>query len=614
MQEQPPAQAPLSKPLLTAAALTAAAVHQLMLLLPLALLIGLPMLFYRNSFLMAVGVVAFVVLAWIVQPRTHRDFKKIARKDAPALYACVDAICERLRAPRIDAIAWDDQLNAGAVELNRGVSLRPTRRVLLLGLPMLSVLTRPELEAVIAHEMGHFSREHGRLGHWLYRVRQGWMAYVSESDDPDSSPFERGRANLARHFIPWFTRHSHAYSRQCEFEADAHAAQVVGAATAGRALNQVVLAGLALQRFGADGLAALQRQFPSAPADWLAGDHVGLRRAIEPTSEELEVLAAQAEGETHPPLAQRLAALGQPLALHGSVLADASSCAGADLLGAHWAQLLQQHDADWARQHQAQWVAQHALLQWAHGRRQALQAAGTHNQERARCERWLRDFTALQASCETLLLAQPDSVWLNYCLAESLLKAQSYARAMELLQRCIQLSPAWAGPARALLARHAQQVFSDDAQRGRNQASLAKAGRLRAHADAAFGEAIESRSFEGAQLDAVQRQALQAVLAAFPGIEGCWILGMRHRLDDQRSYRALLIVVRQNLRALQQLGLDEDRMVEVVLQALTVVAEPDTLLYADSYLETESLPVPLHRALMQVPDSQLTGAKLPTPP
>ena len=56
--------------LLAAIAVGAAAFYQLILLLPLAFGLGLAALWYRNVFLMGVALLAFVLLAWLVQPRT----------------------------------------------------------------------------------------------------------------------------------------------------------------------------------------------------------------------------------------------------------------------------------------------------------------------------------------------------------------------------------------------------------------------------------------------------------------------------------------------------------------------------------------------------------------
>jgi Zn-dependent protease with chaperone function len=152
---------PLGPVALASAAIGAAALYQFALLFPLALGLALPVLFYNNAFLASASGVGFLILAWIVQPGTGGVQTTLSRSEAPILYGWLDSLCQRLNAPRIHAIALDDELNAGAMELHRGVSLKPTRRVLVLGVPLLAALGPVALEAVVAHELGHFSRQHG---------------------------------------------------------------------------------------------------------------------------------------------------------------------------------------------------------------------------------------------------------------------------------------------------------------------------------------------------------------------------------------------------------------------------------------------------------------------
>ena len=112
---------------------------------------------------------------------------------------------------------FDAELNASAAETRGLFGVLGTRRVLTLGVPLLGTLSREELMAVIAHEYGHFSRRHGRLGHWLYRARVGWLRYAEHVDESDST-FYRAAAWYAARFVPYFSARSFVHSRQCEYE------------------------------------------------------------------------------------------------------------------------------------------------------------------------------------------------------------------------------------------------------------------------------------------------------------------------------------------------------------------------------------------------------------
>ena len=297
---------------LALAALAASFVHQLMLLMPAALVTLAPAAVFDNWLFWGAGALAFVLMAWLAQPSWHGSPQRLTREQAPRLYARVDEMTDAIGTPRLHAIAIDNSINAGALEENRGVSLRPTRRVLILGLPLLRLLDTAAAEAVIAHELGHFSRRHGRLGHWLYRTRAAWTAWAASvrEDEEGSSPWDRAGANFAELFLPWFRRASEAHSRRCEFEADALAAQWASPEALARAL---LLIEIAAMRQG-DTSATLDldalRASAEPPAQW-AEQPVQELLARLPTPEEIaEALRHRQPQGSHPPHRQRMEALG----------------------------------------------------------------------------------------------------------------------------------------------------------------------------------------------------------------------------------------------------------------------------------------------------------------
>ncbi|WP_377158047.1 M48 family metallopeptidase [Roseateles sp. UC29_93] len=293
-------------------ALAASFFHQLMLLVPAALVTLAPAAVFDNWLFWGAGVLAFVLMAWLAQPSWHGSPHRLTREQAPRLYARVDEMTDAIGAPRLHAIAIDNSINAGALEEHRGVSLRPTRRVLILGLPLLRLLDTAAAEAVIAHELGHFSRRHGRLGHWLYRTRAAWTAWAASvrEDEDDSSPWDRAGANFAELFLPWFSRASEAHSRRCEFEADALAAQWASPEALARALLLIEIAvmrqGEAPTSLDVDAL----RASAEPPAQW-ADQAAQELLAHPPTPEEIaEALRHRQPQGSHPPHRQRMEALG----------------------------------------------------------------------------------------------------------------------------------------------------------------------------------------------------------------------------------------------------------------------------------------------------------------
>ncbi|HSC77290.1 MAG TPA: M48 family metalloprotease, partial [Candidatus Acidoferrales bacterium] len=80
-------------------------------------------------------------------------------------------------------------------------------------------LSADQFRAVLAHEMGHFSGNHGRFGSWIYRVRQVWGQLVERLE------IQKRRGSwfflrFFRWFAPLFSAYSFVLARRHEYEAD----------------------------------------------------------------------------------------------------------------------------------------------------------------------------------------------------------------------------------------------------------------------------------------------------------------------------------------------------------------------------------------------------------
>ena len=162
-----------AKPVLALLAVGGVAVFHLVLIGPFAFVLLLNpwvvALYGPLGVWLSVGVLALIW--WTLQPNHEVPGSPLSRAEAPALFEAIDALADRLRAARIHGVRLTDDFNAGAVE--EPVRWQPwrKRRVLLLGVPLLALVDVDTVRAVVAHELGHFSHRHGRLGHWIYRAR-----------------------------------------------------------------------------------------------------------------------------------------------------------------------------------------------------------------------------------------------------------------------------------------------------------------------------------------------------------------------------------------------------------------------------------------------------------
>lgn len=175
----------------------------------------------------------------------------------PVLFAFIQRLCETIGAPAPAAIQLDLQVNASAA-LRHGWRGFFTRELTLtIGLPLIAGLTIRQFSGVLAHEFGHFSQHAGmrlyflieRIRHWFARVayeRDSWDALLTEWRAEGgwrtqvilwvasasiflSRAVLRGLFHVGTMVSAWF-------SRQMEFDADRHAASLVGSEPFGEAL------------------------------------------------------------------------------------------------------------------------------------------------------------------------------------------------------------------------------------------------------------------------------------------------------------------------------------------------------------------------------------------
>jgi len=273
---------------------------------------------------------------------------------------------ERLRlacaAPAFTAVYVNADLNASIYQTgSRGGR---SKHVLVLGLPLLALLTKEQAAAVLAHEYAHISRSHGHLARWAHRARQRWAAL--------GELHERNRRLITapiRLFLSWYVprtmEETLEFSRRCEAVADAQAIEVCGRdavfeAEAALALRQRAMSRQfwpdTFARAGRDDLNRIQpfsrllmEPVASRPRDgaqaavWL---HEGLCQKPDPYS-------------THPAFYERIEATGfdpkAPLPDRLPWCLEGTSAA-ADWLGAEASRIAGQLDADWRENAAQGWL------------------------------------------------------------------------------------------------------------------------------------------------------------------------------------------------------------------------------------------------------------------
>jgi Zn-dependent protease with chaperone function len=238
----------------------------------------------------------------------------LASDEHPRLRELVDDVAMRVgtEAPKSLYLFHAANAFAGA---RRPRMLAPKESIVGIGLPLLAVLTKDEARAVVAHEMGHHIAGDLRLGPWVHRTRNAIARAVERLEG--SSFF------LHLPFVAYsglFLKTSVRVSRAQELQADAVSAKVTGALVTASALRKTEALSLVWDTYFSSEVLPLLSRGRNPP---LLEGFERYREATEvPTTPAFEALQAARERarhthaeDTHPPLEERLAALGEPAAM-----------------------------------------------------------------------------------------------------------------------------------------------------------------------------------------------------------------------------------------------------------------------------------------------------------
>ncbi len=233
------------------------------------------------------------------------------RVQAPKLFAALDSICGTLQAPVPQYVLVDGEYNAAVAQHPRLGLFGGYVNYLMLGLPLMEALSPEQFQSVLAHEIGHLSRNHSRFSGWVYRVKATWRQMLQTL-----LAQQHGGISLFLPFFRWYAPYFSAYSfvlcRGDEYVADGCAAQITGAETTARTLISVHLKGRAFEQEFWRGLLDQAKTEPRVPDAIYSRLQASFK---EPPPREMQwyedALDERTDlGDTHPSLSERLAALG----------------------------------------------------------------------------------------------------------------------------------------------------------------------------------------------------------------------------------------------------------------------------------------------------------------
>ncbi len=248
---------------------------------------------------------------------------KIIKAEEPVLWQRVQDLAAAVgtRAPK--DIRLVSAVNAAVWEDSHLLGLIPGKRHMMIGVPLLLGLTPAQLDAVIAHELGHYSGRHAQLGGLVGRTRANVLSamYAAQGRKRKSGKRSSLRLPGSDVYAALFTAYAKRVllvtenaSRHQEYAADRVAAAIAGREAAASALRELPVLDAAfdfyLDRFLSAGLGA---NLLPPPAEALGG--FGALLADESRLAELGEIRRNPPVrepdpyDSHPPMADRIAAI-----------------------------------------------------------------------------------------------------------------------------------------------------------------------------------------------------------------------------------------------------------------------------------------------------------------
>ncbi len=548
-----------------------------------------------------VGAALTLWMWWIFQPSFDVSGTELARDKAPALFTALDDLRLKLNAPPIHRVLLTDELNAAASQTGGLLALVGGRRTLLLGVPLLKLLSAQEAAAVIAHELGHFSRRHGRLGHWIYNVRFKWGVYLDGNDKQDSG-IDRLRRWIALAFLPRFMRMSANWSRTCEFEADALAVQATGSNHLAQALIKLDIANSLMRTRLPLKLNELQAASPHAPeAFWDLVD--GFVRDATPAT--LQAALDEARGlparthDTHPSLDDRIEAAGA-----ASNLPDWSvlHSAGETLLGAGWATQVDAVNTRWREMAAPNWRLRHlrlGALRTQHAGK--VLENGEFERERLQAEDEIKASDETLQGLERHARLHACDALAQYALGLALLK-RARAEGITQVRSAIKLDARLAVPAYEAILSHVRLHGTEDEIREFSRRRTLAAEKLDALRNGFWRHLMDVPL---TPLRPWATRLLHQVFQEEPSIDGCWVARTRMQSDAGLDYDINLMVARVCHAKLTAEELDEDVLMARYATYLTALCGPIELVRVRVYFDTEPINPRLLARLAAVPESEI---------
>lgn len=505
--------------------------------------------------------------------------REITKAEAPRLFACLEELRAKCSSVPFHSVLITTDFNAGVTHIPRLGWLGWPRHYLLIGLPLLELLTEAEMTAALAHEFAHLSKKHGRIGHWIYRLRLSWdFLFAQYLNQPEFEGEISSRVFL-RKYVSWFWPRFNAYafvlSRSDEYEADSTAASIAGSQAMADALARIRAVSEVLEEKFWPDVWQQAVKIPEPPQDLFEQLASALRSHFQSPKPELLASGLRqitTNNDTHPCLRERLQNLGfkDGMAVARAVTAvPPAETAASRLLGSALEPVRQDLNALWRKTCAEIWRKRHARgISLDHHLKAVEQSLGSRADvetlwDKARALMDMQNEAAAEPLLREILALSPRHPRANFALGRKLL-ADDQAEGVAHIER------AMAEDAEAI---HAGCALLHDFNRLRGDAEnvAAISRRIDEHEALVKASATETQMVTAADnfiphgLKGAQLAKLVETLRGFPELERAY-LGRKElkAFKDQRLF-LLCIEARRKWRRFPNSAAEEEIVSRLML-------------------------------------------------
>lgn len=154
--------------------------------------------------------------------------RRLEKAEAPELFSRLENLRQSVQGPQLDNVYLTGEFGALLAQRPLIGLLGWYRNELVIGLPLFFILSKSELETVLAHELCHSAGGHGKLGSWIWRAENSMMLVINRLSG-QQNPVSAILSAFYRWYQPRFQALTFAMSRENEYEADRLAAAVTSA-------------------------------------------------------------------------------------------------------------------------------------------------------------------------------------------------------------------------------------------------------------------------------------------------------------------------------------------------------------------------------------------------